>query len=48
MTPADVQDLRTALELRRLAGARARIQHSAHAKVRILSEAEELVFSETV
>lgn len=48
MTPADVQDLRTAIDLRRLAGARARVQHSAHARVRIVSEAEELVFSETV
>lgn len=48
MTPADVQDLRTAIELRRLAGTRAALQHSAHAKVRIVSEAEELVFSETV
>lgn len=48
MSPTDVQDLRTAIELRRLAGARARIQHSAHANVRIISEAEELVFSETV
>ncbi|HKW13140.1 MAG TPA: hypothetical protein VJS69_01505 [Candidatus Krumholzibacteria bacterium] len=48
MSPADVQDLRTAIDLRRLAGSRAKLQHSAHAKVRIVSEAEELVFSETV
>lgn len=46
MTPADVQDLRTAIDLRRLAGARA--GHSAHAKVRIVAEAREPVFSETV
>jgi len=48
MSPADVQDLRTAIDIRRLAGTRARIQHSASAKVRIVSEAEEMAFSETV
>jgi hypothetical protein len=48
MSPSDVQDLRTAIDQRRLAGARAKLQHSAHARVRIVSEAEELVFSETV
>jgi hypothetical protein len=48
MTPADVQDLRTAIDLRRLAGSRAKLQHSAHARVRIVSEAEEMAFSETV
>lgn len=48
MSSSDIQDLRTAIELRRLAGARARLQHSSHANVRIVSEAEELVFSETV
>lgn len=48
MAPADVQDLRTAIELRRLAGSRAALQHSSHAKVRIVSEVEEPVFSETV
>ena len=47
MTPADVQDLRTAIELRRLAGSRAR-EHSAHARVRIVAETNEPVFSETV
>jgi hypothetical protein len=45
--PADVQDLRTAIDLRRLAGQRAR-EHSALAKVRIVAETEERVFSETV
>ncbi len=47
MTPADVQDLRTAIDLRRLAGSRSS-GHSAHAKVRIVAEAREPVFSETV
>jgi hypothetical protein len=47
MAPSDVQDLRTAIDLRRLAGSRAR-EHSAHAKVRIVAESEERVFSETV
>lgn len=47
MTPADVQDLRTAIDLRRLAGGRT-AGHSAHAKVRIVAEAREPVFSETV
>jgi hypothetical protein len=47
MSPADVQDLRTAIDLRRLAGARAR-EHSALAKVRIVAETEERVFSETM
>jgi hypothetical protein len=47
MTAADVQDLRTAIELRRLAGSKSR-EHSAHSKVRILAEMDELVFNETV
>jgi hypothetical protein len=47
MTPADVQDLRTAIDLRRLAGART-AGHSAHAKVRIVAETREPAFSETV
>jgi hypothetical protein len=47
MTPADIQDLRTAIELRRLAGPKSR-EHSAHSKVRILAEMDELVFNETV
>lgn len=47
MSPADVQDLRTAIDLRRLAGQRSR-EHSALAKVRIVADAEEHVFSETV
>lgn len=47
MAPADVQDLRTAIDLRRLAGARSS-QHSAHAKVRIVAETEAPIFSETV
>jgi hypothetical protein len=47
MTPADVQDLRTAIDLRRLAGSRP-AGHSAHAQVRIVAETREPVFSETV
>jgi len=47
MSPSDVQDLRTAIDLRRLAGVRAR-EHSAHARVRIVAETQENVFSETV
>jgi hypothetical protein len=47
MSPADVQDLRTAIDLRRLVGQRSR-EHSALAKVRIVADAEEHVFSETV
>jgi len=47
MTPADVQDLRTAIDLRRLAGSRG-AGHSAHARVRIVAEAREPVFSDSV
>jgi len=47
MSPADVQDLRTAIDLRRLAGSRPP-QHSAHARVRIVADVPEAVFSETV
>jgi hypothetical protein len=47
MSPSDIGDLRTAIDLRRLAGNRSR-EHSAHAKVRIVAESEEHVFSETV
>lgn len=47
MSPADVQDLRTAIDLRRLAGSRRPDAHSAHAKVRIVAVAEEPEFSET-
>ena len=47
MTPADVADLRTAIDLRRLAGGRPR-GHSAHAKVRIVAESHEPAFSETM
>ena len=46
MSPGDVADLRTAIDLRRLAGTGR--EHSAHAKVRIVAEAGEHVFSETV
>jgi hypothetical protein len=46
MTPSDIGDLRTAIDLRRLAGGRLR-EHSAHAKVRIVAEEPEHVFSET-
>jgi hypothetical protein len=47
MTPGDVGDLRTAIDLRRLAGNRGH-EHSAHAQVRIVAEKQEQVFSETV
>ena len=46
MSPADIQDLRTAIDLRRLAGSRTP-GHSAHAKVRIVAETREPVFSDT-
>ena len=45
MTPSDIADLRTAIDLRRMAGGRTR-EHSAHSKVRIVAEAEEHAFSE--
>ena len=49
MSPADVADLRTAIELRRLAGNNGRArEHSAHARIRIVAELPEHAFSETV
>jgi hypothetical protein len=47
MSSADVADLRTAIDLRRLAGNRPH-EHSAHARVRIVAETQEHVFSEMV
>jgi hypothetical protein len=46
MSPGDVADLRTAIDLRRLAGQGR--EHSAHSKVRIVAETAEHAFSETV
>ena len=48
MSPGDVGDLRTAIDLRRLAGVNRPREHSALTKVRIVQDAEEPVFSETV
>lgn len=48
MAPGDVADLRTAIDLRRLAGPGRSREHSAHAKVRIVAEEPEHVFSETM
>jgi hypothetical protein len=48
MTPADVDDLRAAIDLRRLAGSRRAREHSAHARVRIVAEPVEQVFADTL
>lgn len=48
MSPGDVADLRTAIDLRRAAGNGRPREYSAHSRVRIVSEAPEPVFSETV
>ena len=48
MAPGDIADLRTAIDLRRLAGHGRPREHSAHAQVKIVAEEREPVFSETV
>jgi hypothetical protein len=48
MTPSDVADIRTAIDLRRLADTGRPREHSAHSKVRIVAEAPEHVFSDMV
>jgi hypothetical protein len=48
MAPGDVADLRATIDLRRLAGVNRPREHSALVKVRIIQDAEEPVFSETV
>jgi hypothetical protein len=48
MAPSDVADLRTAIDLRRLAASGREREHSAHAQVRIVAVSEEHAFSETV
>lgn len=48
MSPGDVADLRTAIDLRRAAGNGRPREYSAHSRVRIVAETPEPVFSETV
>jgi len=47
MSPADVADLRTAIDLRRMAGGRGG-EHSSHSRVRIVAETPEHVFADTL
>ena len=48
MSPSDVADLRTAIDLRRMAGNGRPREHSAHSRVRIVAETQEPAFSETM
>jgi len=46
MMPSDIEDLRTAIDLRRMAASGRPREHSAHANVRIVADVNEHVFSE--
>lgn len=48
MMPSDIDDLRTAIDLRRMAASGRPLGHSAHAKVRIVADVNDHVFGDTV